>query len=420
MSITKPRGTQDLFGPELLAFKHVMNQCVKLADIFGFEHVITPLFENAELFHRNNENSDIVKKELYEFKDRGDRLLALRPEATASIIRFLGENKLLKKQPLPMKVYTYGSMFRYERPQSGRQREFQQFDVEIVGADSEYEVANVINFGNELLKQLGLLSKIELRINFIGSFASRTKWIKALQKYFEKYKDKLSALSQERLSKNPLRILDDKVDGKLDFVKKAPQINEFLTKEENDEFTKVLKLLDTLKIKHKITPNLVRGLDYYTNVVFEFVDQDSDITVIGGGQYDNLVAELTGEDLRSIGLAVGVNRCANLLDAQVLQKIQKQNQKRILLIGTKDIDSNLLLTLCQKLINQDIKIVYDPRFKDISKAIKFCERANYRYLAIVGKNEVQNNQLTLKDLDTKEQLMLEQNKLIKWWTEIKE
>ena len=418
MKITKPRGTKDLFGSEINQYNFVIDTCKKIAKNFDFQEIILPTFEHNELFYRSNETSDIVKKELYEFKDRGDRLLALRPEATASLIRCLGENKLLKTLPLPVKVFTFGSMFRYERPQDGRQREFQQFDIEIVGNDSIYDLVNVISFGHKVLSDLDLINDVELKINFIGSFETRLKWIQTLKEYFLKYKNELSLLSQERLENNPLRILDDKIDGKLPFVLNAPKIFEFLNNEEKKTFSQILKILDLLKISYKISDTLVRGLDYYTDIVFEFVSTKDELTIIGGGQYDKLVEELTGESLKAIGLAVGVNRCASMLSQKILNKIGNSLSKKILLIGLDNVPEIDLFKLSISSINNDCPLTYNSKIKDIKKAIKFCEKINTRYLAIIGPNEFSKNFVQIKDLIKQTQIEIKQSEIIKWWVDL--
>ncbi|WP_033160217.1 histidine--tRNA ligase [Mycoplasmoides alvi] len=419
MKISRPRGTKDLFGLEIDKYNFVIDTCKQLAQNYGFFEIILPTFEYNELFYRNNENSDIVKKELYEFKDRGDRLLALRPEATASLIRCLGENKLLHNWPLPVKVFTYGSMFRYERPQDGRQREFQQFDIEIIGNDSIYDVVNVISYGHKILSKLNLLKNVELRINFIGSFETRSKWIKELKMYFNKYQNELSELSQERLKTNPLRILDDKIDGKLPFVIDAPKIFDFLTNEEKEKFYETLKVLDLLEINYKVTDNLVRGLDYYTDIVFEFVDLTDNLTIIGGGQYDKLVEELTGENLKAIGLAVGVNRCANMIDDSIVNEIINANNKKILLIGLDSMFSKDLIKLSDNLLKENCPLIYNHKINDIKKGIKFCERLGYRYLGIIGLNEMKAKSINIKDLLTQNQIEIDQSKIKNWWMDLK-
>ncbi len=417
MQINKPRGTKDLFGLELGRHNFVIAACKKFAKAYGFEEIVTPTFEHSELFKRNNENSDIVKKELYEFADRSDRSIALRPEATASLIRCLGESKMLKTKPAPIKVFSYGSMFRYERPQDGRQREFHQFDVEIVGTDSLFDVADVICYGHRVLSDLGLLDATVLKINFLGSFQTRLRWIEALQKHLGKHADELSDLSKERLRTNPLRILDDKVDGKLPCVLQAPKITQFLGAGEKAEFQATLDLLDSLDVSHEVCDNLVRGLDYYTNVVFEFVDTKSESAVIGGGQYDKLVEEITGTQMQAIGLAVGVNRCAAMLSEETVERIASGDEKKILLIGLEGVDENALFRLSQGAKAQACPLVYLPRIKDIKKAIKHCEKAGFRYLAIVGPQEARSGTAQIKDLREKKQIATGQGAISGWWAE---
>lgn len=422
MQITKSRGTKDLFGDELESYKYVVNSCFELAIAFGFEEVIVPTFESTDLFHRNNENSDIVKKELYEFKDRGERLISLRPEATASIIRMIGENKLINIKPLPLKYFTYGSMFRYERPQKGRYREFRQFDIEIIGENSIYDVIHVINYGISVLDKINLLNKTKLKINFIGSFQTRTKWIEALKKHLLPYKDKLSKISQERLLSNPLRILDDKIDGKLDFVKNAPTVNKFLLKDEKFKFNQILRILENLKINYFIDDNLVRGLDYYTDVVFEFVDYDNQNqqnAIIAGGQYDGLIKEITGHNLKGIGLAIGLDRCAEMLSSETLNALLNNKQKRLFFIVLeKELVGSYYLKVSHWQ-NQMIKINYDPNVHKIDKAIKLAQRMNCQFLAIAGMDEFKQNKIQIKDLVSRKQETIDEHKLKDWWNKLR-
>lgn len=423
MQIAKPRGTKDLFGNELESYKYVVNSCIELATAFGFEEVIIPTFEITDLFHRNNENSDIVKKELYEFKDRGERLISLRPEATASVIRMIGENKLINTNPLPLRYFTYGSMFRYERPQKGRYREFRQFDVEIIGENSIYDVIHVINYGKSVLDKINLLNKTELKINFIGSFDTRKKWIEALKKHLSPYKDKLSKISQERLLSNPLRILDDKIDGKLDFVKRAPKVGEFLLKEEKFKFNEILRILKNLKINYFIDNNLVRGLDYYTDVVFEFVDCDNENqqnAIIAGGQYDGLIKEISDHNLKGIGLAIGLDRCAEMLSSETLDTLLNNKQKRLFFIVLeKELVENYYLKVSHWQ-NQKIKINYDPNVHKIDKAIKLAQKMNYQFLAIVGMSEFKENKIQIKDLVSRKQETIDDKELKNWWNKLRE
>lgn len=418
MNIVKPRGTKDRFGQEFDKYEIVLNAAIKTAQRFGFRQVLLPIFERAELFHRQNEASDIVKKELYEFFDRGARKMALRPEMTAAMLRMVGENKLLATQPLPIKLFTHGSVFRYERPQTGRQREFYQFDVEIIAGNLIYDVVDVISFADCFLTDLNLRNKTLLKINYLGSINSRKLWIKSLQDYFLPFKNELSQLSQERLLVNPLRILDDKTDSQLDFVKNAPKIEQFLANAEKEIFAKVLSILDRLKIAYVIDHSLVRGLDYYTGTVFEFVQNEStsqQATLIAGGEYDGLVAELTGKNHPGIGLAIGMDRCLELLDIKLIEKKHELDAMRILLIGLDVKRFNDLYVVCSQWQKTGIPINFNSSVFKIDKAIKLATLLNYRYLAIVGTSELNNQTVVIKDLSTHQQTVVLQTELWSWW-----
>ncbi|WP_027119896.1 histidine--tRNA ligase [[Mycoplasma] testudinis] len=423
MTIIKPRGTRDRYGQDFEKYQIVLSAALNTAKIFGFQEVILPIFEHAELFHRQNEASDIVKKELYEFVDRGERKLALRPEATAALLRMVGENKLLSTQPLPLKIFTYGPMFRYERPQSGRQREFYQFDVEIIGGNSHYDVINVISFADQFLSRIKVVNKPVLKINYLGSPKTRKIWIEALQTYFANYLNQLSLLSQDRVKTNPLRILDDKIDGKLDFVKAAPKIDHFLSDDEKLKFNKILMTLNSLKIDYEVDLNLVRGLDYYTGIVFEYIQTDTESqqsTLIAGGEYDGLVSELTQKDYPGIGLAIGIDRCIDLVDDTLLSQLKQEQANRIFTIVLDENLSTDLIPLISTWQQQNIHIVFESQTTKIDKAIKLCERLNYRYLGIVGLTEFNNQALLIKDLQTRKQTEVKFVNILSWWQSSKE
>lgn len=318
MNYTKPRGTTDNFGEKLEKFDGLRDFLLLMGSLYNFQRIQTPTFEYLEVFTKAvGDTSDIVNKELYVFKDKSDRVLALRPEGTAGAIRAYVENKMWANTSAPIKLCYFENLFRYERPQAGRMREFHQFGVELIGAKSYLDDVEVICLADNILKNLKLLN-YTLEINNIGGIESRKKWIKALQEYFEPYKDQLSEISQERLIKNPLRILDDKVDGQLDFVKNAPKLSLFLSEEENLYFKNILTALDLMKIDYVVNDNLVRGLDYYTGVVFEFVSQSKALigqsTIIGGGRYGELVKQTGGPDVEGIGFGLGVERILVALD----------------------------------------------------------------------------------------------------------
>nr|WP_307928129.1 histidine--tRNA ligase [Mycoplasmopsis bovis] len=287
----------------------------RLIELNCFNLVETPILESADLYKRSVAGSDIVSKEMYEFTDKGNRILSLRPEGTAGFIRALIENKwhVINDEfwPRTTKFAYYGPMFRYEQPQKGRMRQFYQAGVEIIDGKSGdlniYQDAELINMAYELLDSLGV--GFVLKINSIGDQKCRNKYQEELRKYLEQYKDELTPINQERLKNNVFRILDDKVDSQKPFMKKAPKLKDFLSSKSRDHFKKTLMLLDILNIKYEIDFSLVRGLDYYDEIVYEFVssakDAGSQSTIVGGGRYSNLVKELGGPDLFADRMRLG-------------------------------------------------------------------------------------------------------------------
>ena len=258
---TRLRGTIDIYGKYAEQFTYIIDSCTKLAKLYGYQYFETPVIESKSLFVSSvGESSDIVKKEFYEFTDKGERSVVLRPEGTASVIRAVVENKIINQQIHPIRVYYVEPMFRYERPQSGRLREFHQFGIECIGTGSYMDDVESLIFAYQIINSLGI-KHVTLSINNIGNFTSRSKWITALTKYFKKFEKDLTPDSINRINSNPLRILDDKIDGKKDFVKNAPKIDEFLTQQEVEYFNNILVELKKQKIPFVIDPTMVRGLD---------------------------------------------------------------------------------------------------------------------------------------------------------------
>lgn len=309
----KVKGTID-YSPLALKVKNlVIDTFVKNAKNYSYEQIETPILEHSELFHRSISSSDIVNKEMYEFNDKGNRSLVLRPELTAPFIRAFIENKWYAN-PLVNKFYYYGPCFRYEQPQKGRYRQFYQGGVEFIGSKNELKELDVILLAADVLSELGL-ELFTLKINSIGDFNSRETYKKALREYLLPYKDQLSKISQIRLDKNVLRILDDKTDSKLPFMKNAPKISQYLNDESKIYFSNLLNLLDTYDFYYEIDENLVRGLDYYDEVVFEFVANSGGAqnAIVAGGRYSNLIKELGGPNISSVGFGIGIDRIVDIL-----------------------------------------------------------------------------------------------------------
>ncbi len=409
--IERIRGTEDLYEQEAYSFLKIKEQLFKLSYLYGYKYFRTPIFENKNLFIRSSgDTTDIVKKEFYDFIDKGGREIALRPEGTASIIRAVNEAKLTNKFHLPLKYFYCGPMFRYERPQSGRNREFYQFGVECIGTKSYLDDVEIICFAINIIQQLNI-TDYTLTINNIGGQAARLKWIEELKKYFKKYENQLTLDSIERIKTNPLRILDDKIDSKKDFVKNAPKIEPYLSKDEINYFEKIKNALNSSNIKYVVDYSLVRGLDYYTNFVFEINTNDKKLkgqpTLLAGGRYNNLVSELGGDDLSCVGFGCGLERLA------IVSPNETHKQHLDILITCLD-------ESCQK---QGMKLLTHLRNNNISALINFnslklpnqfntAKDYNVNFIGILGPKELANNQITIKNQTNHQEKTININELI--------
>ncbi len=308
------RGTRDLFGEEQRRHQHVIDTARRVAALYGFDEWVTPIFEDTRVFARTlGETSDVVTKEMYTFTDRGGDSITLRPEATAGVCRALVSNGLT--QSLPQKVFYAGPMFRYERPQKGRYRQFHQIDIELIGPGEPLADAEVIACGWDILGALGVAANTVLELNTLGDRESRAAWREALVAYFAAHKDRLSADSLARLERNPMRILDSKDERDRLIVADAPTIGAFLTAEAEAFYAGLKRHLDRLRVPYRENPRIVRGLDYYGHTAFEFVTTrlGAQGTVMAGGRYDGLVAEMGGPATPAVGWAAGIERLSMLL-----------------------------------------------------------------------------------------------------------
>ena len=308
------RGTQDIFGAEAEAFAHVVETFERVRRLYRFRRIEMPVFEKTEVFSRSiGETTDVVSKEMYSFEDRGGESLTLRPEFTAGIARAFITNGW--QQHAPLKVATHGPLFRYERPQKGRYRQFHQLDAEIIGAAEPQADVELLVMADQLLKELGIADGVTLMLNTLGDGASREAWRAALVDYFRGVKGDLSEDSQDRLDRNPLRILDSKDPRDKVFTEAAPKIDDYLNAEAQDFFAKVTSGLDAAGVEWTRAPALVRGLDYYRHTAFEFVTDrlGAQGTVLGGGRYDGLMESLGGPHTPAVGWAAGIERLAMLV-----------------------------------------------------------------------------------------------------------
>lgn len=415
--IQKPKGTYDVFDKKGKTILNIEKILKVLMEKYNYNYIRTPLFEASELFHRGvGDTTDIVTKETYDFVDRGNRNMTLRPEGTAGVVRSYIENKMYANGGTT-KTWYYGPMYRYERPQSGRFREFYQFGVEVFGSDSPLIDAEVISIPVNFYKLLGLKG-IKVNINSLGDIESRNNYRAALKKYFEPHLDSLCDDCKERFNKNPLRIIDCKYDANLDIIKKAPKITDYLNEESKKHFEAVKKYLDAMNIEYEVNPNIVRGLDYYTHTVFEVEANvegfGAQNVLCGGGRYNGLVETIGGPSTPGVGFALGLER---LLTALEFEKIDlAQNDSLDIYIIPMDTDE-YSISLGNILRMNGFSVEIDFANKKIGNSFKKADKLNAKYIIIIGTDEVNNKILTIKNNETKEEYKIEEDKLIDFFDE---
>lgn len=404
------KGTYDLLEEDVFNFNALENLFRHFMNLYGYAEIKTPVFEYTGVFQKENDTSDMVTKEMYTFSPNGKDSLTLRPEGTAGVIRSFVENKMYANPELPVKLGYIEEMFRHERPQKGRQRQFTQMGVECIGDKNPLLDAEVIAMGYFYIKTLGL-NDVKVLINTLGDSESRMQYKKELIEYFSKYKDSLCTDCQNRLSKNPLRILDCKIDHESEIVKNAPKIK--LTDSANQYFEDVKHYLEVMQIPYEIDDKLVRGLDYYTDTVFEVVSTNevsgSQATIFGGGRYDNLVKEMGGPQMSGIGFAIGVERLLILAKAeQVLEEYKKELD--VYVINLND-NPDYALDIIEELRNNSFMCEMDYYKRSLKAQFKSSERKNARFVVIIGEDEVKDNTVTLKDTLTKAQETIKKEEL---------
>ena len=388
------RGTHDLFGEDLRRHRHVVASAGDVAARYGYEGIATPIFEFTEVFARTlGDTSDVVMKEMYSFADRGGESLTLRPENTAGVVRAAVSNGLL--QQLPLRVFYAGPMFRYERPQKGRQRQFHQIGIELIGAPEPLADVEAIACGAHILEALGLRGAIELEINTLGDGASRRAYRDALVAYLEGHRSRLSRDSLERLERNPLRILDSKDEGDREVVAGAPPLDERLNPESRTFFAAVREGLDRLGIGYRLNPSLVRGLDYYTHTTFEFTTTalGAQGTVMAGGRYDGLMATMGGPDVPGVGWAAGIERLAMLLEGA------PPAPRPIALVPIGEAAQAAAWPLAHELRRAGFAVDLAFRGKPAQR-MKRADRLKARYALFLGDEELGRGVVKLRDLDS--------------------
>ncbi len=407
MKVQAVRGTHDIYGQDLLKYKQLKEIVSKYADIYDFNEIITPIIESTDLFKKPlGEHSDVVLKEMYTFNDRNNSLITLRPEYTTPMIRAAITNNLLEK--LPQKFYGIGPMFRRERPQKGRYRQFNQINFEILGTNDISADVDLILLADDLLKNFFPTKKIDLQINSLGDKNTLKIFKENLSLYFQKYTRDLSQESQKKIYTNPLRILDSKNTKDIKINQSAPEIFDYFSDEAKDRFDNVKNLLSDANIIYEINPRLVRGLDYYCHTVFEFKTNDlgSQDTLIGGGRYDGLTKILGGPDIPGVGWAGGVERIIMLM-----RDIYK-NEKKVHLILSHQNFRSYGLQLLNQLRKNNIAVYFDYKY-DLKKSLSRANKLNSEFAIIIGEEEVRKNQYIIKYLYKNIQEILSLEQIIK-------
>ena len=402
--IQRPKGTNDIYGREAKIWKCVEAVIDQVMEKYNYNYIRTPIFESSELFHRGiGETTDIVTKETYDFVDRGDRHLSLRPEGTAGVCRSYIENKMYGDANQPVKVYYNGTMYRYERPGLGRNREFTQFGVECLGSDDEMMDAEVISFSYNILKELGL--DVTVKINNLGSVEDRENYKKALVEYLTPHINDLCEDCQNRIKTNPLRILDCKVDDQSEILKNAPSILDYHSKESNDRFNKILTYLDYLDIDYEVDNTLVRGLDYYDYMVYELKLNDS-LALGGGGRYNHLVKNLGGPEVPAVGFACGIERIINEMNDESFNNID------VYVMCVNDEEKIKANIITQDLRLNNIICETNVMGKSLKAQFKEADNMNAKNLIILNSEDLSKGLITVKDNVTKEEVKVPEDEII--------
>lgn len=421
MSINVPRGTKDLLPGETEKWQAVEELIRDTCRLFQYKEIRTPIFEHTELFTRSvGDTTDIVQKEMYTFTDRGDRSLTLRPEGTASVVRSFVENKLFGLPNQPVKLYYMGPMFRYERQQAGRYRQFVQFGVEAIGSKDPAIDAEVMALAMNVYKKAGL-KKIKLVLNSLGDTESRQFHRDALIAHFAPHIEEFCSDCQNRLKKNPLRILDCKVDRENPLMGTAPQLPDYLNEESLTYFEKVKHYLDILSIKYELDPNLVRGLDYYNHTAFEIMSEGEGFgaitTLCGGGRYNGLVEDLGGPDSPGIGFGMSIERLLLALEAEG-ESYTNNDSLDVYVVAMGEAAKDKAVSFVSQLRQNNISAEMDYLDRKVKAQMKSADRLNAKFSVVIGDNELATGKVSLKYLANGTQQELALDEIVEQFEEI--
>jgi histidyl-tRNA synthetase len=409
---TRIKGTKDIFGEEVKYWEYIENTAKKLFKIYGYKEIRTPLIEKTELFSRGiGQETDIVQKEMYTFDDKKGRSLTLRPEGTASVARAYIENSLITFGS-PQKLFYMGPMFRYEKPQAGRYREFYQIGAEIFGTDHPLADAELITFVYDFFNKLKL-SNFKVKINNIGTFESREKYKEVLKTYYQPLLPNLCEDCQRRFNTNIMRLLDCKID--VEAAKNAPSILDYLDEESRDHFNSLQKYLKAYNVPFQVDPKIVRGLDYYTKTAFEVEHSDlgEQAVVAGGGRYDDLVEQLGGPKTPGVGFAIGIERVIEALKKENVE-VESESEIDVYIAFQGEKGEMAAITLSKELRKKGINTFLNISKRNLSGQFKHANRLNAKYVVVIGDEEISRDIVTIKNMKSGEQTQIERN----WVSEI--
>ncbi len=417
MLTNAPKGTKDMLPQDAYKWKYVRDRFAQMAEKYGYRQIATPVFEHTELFKRGvGDTTDIVQKEMYTFEDHGGRSITLRPEGTSPVVRSFVEHKIFA-DPQPTKMFYDISCFRYEKPQSGRLREFHQFGIEVFGTKNMLADAEVIAMGSEFLAEMGIRN-IELRINSIGCPVCRAKHREALKEFLLPKYDQLCSTCKERFDKNPMRILDCKSPQDQELVKGAPVMLDYLCDDCREAFEELKADLDAMGIEYVVDPGIVRGLDYYTKTAFEFVTTSigAQGTVCGGGRYDNLIEEVGGPSTPGVGFGLGIERLLLTMESEGVEIPKPEGTGAFIVMMGEDA-KKYGLGLAASLRSLGINTEIDLLARNIKGQMKNASRAGAKYAVIIGDNELETGMLGVKILDESRQIEVSKDEIISFLSE---
>ena len=409
------KGTHDILPEDSYKWRHLESIVHQVCAQFGYQEIRTPIFEQNKLFSRSvGEESDIVTKEMYSWEDKENSFLTLRPELTAPVARAYNQHNLGNLSPIH-RFYYIGPLFRRERPQKGRQRQFHQFGIEAFGSNFAEQDAEIIALAWHLLAHFRLTNKIDLQVNSIGTSECRAGYRDALKQFLKPHFDELSEISKRRFNTNPLRILDSKNKKEQTILKNGPKISDYYTKDDKEHFNEVKTYLKAMNIPFTINSGLVRGLDYYTKTVFEITSNElgSQDALLGGGRYDSLVETLGGKPTPGIGFAAGIERILLLINEENFKEHKPVPDIYLICLEKKGIPVSL--TIAKKLRLKGFNLVSDPLRRSMKAQMRDANKLRVRYVLILGESELKDNTILFKNLESGKQESIKQEKIVKYF-----